>query len=162
MVARTFPGMRKNPGPVSSQIRQMLLATRQTNYYPVRQVEKLAEKFKRKYNRFNISAASKLLWLSNRGTVVIYDQRALDALKGHFGHRIRARNYNTYDEAWREEFDLVDSHIRKAVEQLPKARLFTPANDLSDKQLSWFATQRWFRERVFDVYLWELGGLKLS
>lgn len=157
MVARTFPGMAADPGGISSKIGSQFIATQNSNFDAVRKVESLADKFKSAFGKRNVSAASKLLWLAGRADFVIYDQRALDALKAYFGAKIPTRNYEKYEQAWRSEFDEHDDLIRRAAKKLPKARAFVAQNSLSNTQLQWFSTQRWFRERVFDIYLWEIG-----
>lgn len=54
---------------------------------------------------------------------------------------------------------MFETSIQSAVEQLPKGRMFMRACPLSDEELVRRAKEPWFLERVFDVFLWEIGGI---
>jgi hypothetical protein len=104
-----------------------------------------------------LSAATKLLWLMYRTPVIIYDSQARDALG------TRAGDLETYYACWRSAFRSHTKAIAAACLVLPGASAYcidpwtaTPA------YIERHASQRWFQERVFDVYLWHMGGAKLS
>jgi hypothetical protein len=153
-VSRTFTGL-NTPGKVTL-ILQSLIEVRidQTLLTPSRKVDKLAEKFQETFGKLNLSAASKLLWLSQREPFIIYDTRAVKALTCHFRHRLI--NYSEYSSAWREEYRKHDALIQSAVEELPKARLFMRLPP-SDYELWQMPKETWFMERVFDTFLWMIG-----
>ena len=128
---------------------------------PNEKVERLAAAFKVRFNHSNLSAASKLLWLRYRHPHIIFDARANSALKllnPEFDGR--NRDYAEYASAWRTEFNKCHPEVCSAVEQLsglqPSLQPFMPAGYESTKSID--PREFWFVERVFDIYLWELGG----
>lgn len=127
----------------------------QTLSTPEDKVERLASSLQKTFNQFNLSAASKLLWLSHREPFIVYDTRAVKALTRHFGQRFSS--YREYSIVWREEYAKTKDSIQAAVEQLPKGRMFMRSCPPSDQELVSMAREAWFMERVFDVFLWEVG-----
>ena len=121
-------------------------------------MNKLAEIFEKRFNQYNLSAASKLLWLSYSEPYVVYDNRAVTALRDEFGHRFEERDYSAYSKVWREEYVIFEGSIQSAVEQLPTGGMFMRACPFSDQELIRGAKETWFLERVFDIFLWEIGG----
>jgi hypothetical protein len=154
-VARTFKGL-ASPSKIAL-ILQSLIDVRndRTLKTPDEKVEALAHKFQNSFHRLNLSAASKLLWLSCREPFIIYDTRAAKALSHHFGHRFN--DYTEYSNAWRKEYARAADSIRAAIQQLPKGRIFMRSCSLTDQELLNLAKEVWFTERVFDVFLWEVG-----
>lgn len=122
---------------------------------PHEKVDALAGKFQNSFHQFNLSAASKLLWLSCREPFIVYDARAVKALARNFGHRFN--DYTEYSNAWRKEYARAEDSIRAAVQQLPKGRIFMRSCSFTDQELLDLAKEVWFTERVFDVFLWEVG-----
>lgn len=126
---------------------------------PEVKVKDLAKRFSSEFGKCNISAASKLLWLSYRNPFVIYDSRAVKALKSaRFGCKFAVGNYQEYSRHWRIKYKENEKNIRAAAEQLAGIRNFFPAWHGSKKELLKLVTSTWYLERVFDIYLWELGG----
>jgi hypothetical protein len=120
-------------------------------------VEALAKEFQKKFNRFNLVAASKLLWLSCRDPFIICDKRAVRALKRNLRHNFRAQSYPEYCCAWREEYSKREVAIGTAISRLAAVGQFIPEwKELGD-DLPSLSNEPWFRERVFDHYLWGLG-----
>jgi hypothetical protein len=118
---------------------------------PCEKVDALADRFRQEFNQRNLSAASKLLWLSKRDPFVIYDSRAVDALGEGYG------NYSAFSRAWRTQYKLHKSSIEEAVMKLPEASVFLRTRPSQSKLLQ-IIGETWFRERVFDIYLWERGA----
>jgi hypothetical protein len=120
-------------------------------------VHALAEIFKRRFKQFNLSAASKLLWLSCREPYVVLDSRAVNALvamsDGFTGH-----HYGAYAKVWREQYQKREPLIRAAVAKLPNARMFMREELPPDDILLKMVNESWFMERVFDIYLWIHNG----
>jgi len=157
-VARNFAGLKQ---PENAEFILTSLTTVRTSRVlsgPNDKVTTLAKAFNERFNRYNLSAASKLLWLSCRAPYIIYDTRAVNALIGTFGHNIAERDYPGYSQVWREEYERHEAAIQAAVEQLPKGRLFMRPWAVSDQELVRMAEETWFMERVFDIFLWEVGG----
>jgi hypothetical protein len=124
---------------------------------PVAKVNKLASIFQSRFGQLNVSAASKLLWLSSRCPYIICDSRATKALKKQFHYKHADESYEKYVEAWRNEFTNHKKQIENAANALPRARPFTRANVPSDEDLLKMVNEPWFSERVFDVLLWDIG-----
>ncbi|PKO37723.1 MAG: hypothetical protein CVU33_11640 [Betaproteobacteria bacterium HGW-Betaproteobacteria-6] len=157
-VSRNFKGLSKEPGKVAF-IRKALISVRSKKALsPEKKVEKLTQCLESEFKQFNLSAASKLLWLSFREPFVIYDNRAVEALSKKLRREFSRRDYAEYSAAWRSEYAAVESEIEYAASQLPKGRIFMPSCRLTDRELLQLAKMPWFKERVFDIYLWEVGG----
>ena len=154
-VARTFKGLSDD---VAEQISADLVEVsdrREGNY--IEKVTSLARRFKKDFDQFNLSAASKLLWLRNRRPYLIYDARAVRALR-RLGNK-STDNYTSYCEAWQEEYEKRSEEVSLAANGLVSLpRKYTAAFLLEDRQITDLVQAKWFRERVFDIYLWEIGG----
>lgn len=121
-------------------------------------VERLTQRLHEEFEQNNLSAASKLLWLSYRNPYVVYDGRAVTALIRDLDYRFKTRDYPAYSKAWREEFAKRADSITVAVKQLPNGRIFMRSCPFSDDELLAMAKELWFLERVFDIFLWEVGA----
>ena len=155
-VARTFKGIGKDAN-VAAYIRGCLIQVRgdATLSTPAEKVEKLTDQLQKKFGRANVSAASKLLWLSSRDPFIIYDSRADYALRQQF--KARFGGYREYASVWRNAYVNHEAAIAKAVEELPKARVFMRTAPPLDHEILSIARKTWFKERVFDKFLWEIG-----
>ncbi len=90
------------------------------------------------------SAASKILWMFDRDHVLIMDSRARKAFDRMRGEGVTALNQDDYlgfCERWNDGYKNCKTDIKKACEDLPQ-----------DVQVEWF------RRRVFDKWLWSIGG----
>ena len=156
-VARNFKGLKNDEN--ASFILESLLEVRNNPALlsPDEKVIALVQKLKTRFNRSNVSAASKLLWLSKREPFIIYDTRAVTALTRDLGHKLVEWSYSEYSNAWRKEYAKHEALIENAVEELPKARPFMRVPPASDEELLRMAKETWFMERVFDMFLWEVG-----
>jgi len=121
-------------------------------------VIKLARRFEAKFNKFNLSAASKLLWLRHRSPFLIFDDRAFRSLKRLSQEPFKKQEYLKYVSAWRSTYDQNQNAIKQAVTHLPDALPFVRDWYQSKEEIASLASQDWFQERIFDIYLWELGG----
>jgi len=157
-VSRSFKDL-EDPANLAFIAEALLRVRDQGSSSPSEKVNQLANDFRVHFDRFNLSAASKLLWLTHRKPFVIYDSRAVEALASLSPRRFNYRDYKAYDEVWHEEYQKVEDAVRDAAIQLPKARPFMrSALHQSDQELLRMTTEPWFMERVFDIFLWELGG----
>jgi hypothetical protein len=48
--------------------------------------------------------------------------------------------------------------IEGAISNLPGGRAFMPLTHFTDTELKALSTKTWFKECVFDIFLWEVGG----
>jgi hypothetical protein len=156
-VARNFAGLRED-GRASLVCAALLHIRAQPNLSAEEKVLERARSFNDAGFQHNVSAASKLLWLSDRSPFIIFDSRAFSALKIKFEHRADRRDYLAYCESWRKAYKVHQHEIRDAVKQLPTIMSFLPASTPPAGKLLSIVTTPWFAERVFDIYLWELGG----
>lgn len=99
-----------------------------------------------------ISLTTKFLWLKMKSPVVIYDARAMKALSA------KRKDIEDYYSRWRKQFASHGNEINAACELLPKAHKYSAPNAATPQYIEGIASQPWFKERVFDVYLWDLGG----
>ena len=102
-----------------------------------------------------ISLTTKFLWLKMKSPIIIYDRRASNAL--HITVR-DIRDYRSYYAEWLRQFQLFSDEIDAACTSLSKAREYSAPNAPSSQDVENIASQHWFKQRVFDVYLWEEGG----
>lgn len=124
----------------------------------VRAVCGLAKTFQDKYGDYAISAASKFLWLCERWPIVIYDSRAIRCLNKSGKVRLRSGYYEPYLNEWRRQFRQYEEAIANACADVVRIKDYSFADCMPDDALAALTTNRWFRERVFDKYLWNNGG----
>jgi hypothetical protein len=99
------------------------------------------------------SLTTKFLWLKMKSPIVIYDSRARKALG------TKPEDIGTYYSRWREQFDSSCNEISAACAKLPIVHEYSEAPEVGTPQyIEGIASQPWFKERVFDVYLWSLGS----
>lgn len=156
-VSRNFAGIDQNPRAL--RIAKELVKIRGgANPHPVGTVVALADAFRRAGFQRNISAASKLLWLGTRSPFKIYDDRAWLALRRLGADPGSKGDYAAYFDTWKIEYAKHKVGIDAAVQLLPAAVPFLPFPQPSDAGVRRVVQKGWFKERVFDIYLWELGG----
>lgn len=156
-VARNFKGLKLDER--AEQVRGALLDVRGRSSLSAEQkVIALARSFEEANFQHNMSASSKLLWLSTRRPFIIYDSRALVALQNEYALDARKLDYEAYCLSWRAAYRKSKQDVLRAVNELPKIRSFLPGDTPPDSKLLALVNKPWFRERVFDIYLWELGG----
>jgi hypothetical protein len=124
---------------------------------PEEKVERLAARFKERFNQCNLSAASKLFWLKHRWPYIIHDSRSVHALR-ELGDDFGTPNYSEYCSSWRNQFNRHEVAIRNAASRLHEIRPFVRPWQRTDAELTALASQPWFLERIFDTYLWEMGS----
>jgi hypothetical protein len=159
-VARTFPGMADD-----RKLTLILNALRAFSpdviSSPVETVTSLARQFRADFGKNNLSAASKLLWLTFRSPFLIYDARAVKGLK-FLDHNFKNQHYEDYYATWKTAYANHERDLVRAVSQLPKLQPFFGTWQETKTSLGALSKQCWFRERVFDNYLWELGEANRS
>lgn len=153
-VARNCKGLKSDD--VAKSIIVALNKTAANSGTPEQKVVALARNFRSKFGRFNLSAASKLLWLKGDNGVILYDSRAVAALYD-MECSFEKRDYIAYCESWRKVFSIRRKKVRIAANRLPEARGFLPLK-YQESRLDALITKRWFVDRIFDIYLWEAGA----
>lgn len=124
-------------------------------------VSQLAKDFESEYPREDgkekVSAASKFLWLRCQSPVVIRDDNAFACLKAASCGTLPEGDYGAYWREWRRQFSKRKARIRSACTQLIGVKEFSLAHDMTNEELALVVGKRWFRERVFDKFLWWNG-----
>ena len=155
-VARNFKGLGSDEAAPQAVADALGQVDGNPQLSPEQKVFELASRFEERFDHFNLAAASKLFWLKHRRPYIIYDSRAVKALKD-LGCNFGNANYSEYCECWRKQYRRRQKQIKQAASRLHLVRKFLP-QPATKAQLSAFASQPWFLERVFDIYLWEMGG----
>lgn len=155
-VARTFRGLKSDQA-AQAVADALCQVDEQSALSPEQKVTTLASRFKATFSQFNLSASSKLFWLRHKRPYIIYDSRAVAALRD-LGCTFENANYVEYCNCWRNQYNQRKDAIKKAACRLHEVRSFLPLWHQTEAELKALALQPWFLERVFDIYLWEMGG----
>ena len=100
-----------------------------------------------------LSATTKFLWLKVQSPIIIYDGRARSALNA------KKADIEAYYHRWRDSFDVHAPEIAQACSNLDQVRRYcVDPTALTPRFMEQVASQPWFHERVFDIYLWTVGG----
>ena len=124
---------------------------------PENAVKCLVSLFSKEFKQANLSAATKLLWFRHRRPFVILDTQAISGLR-KLGHKFNPRSYEDYEAEWRKAFNQRKDEICAAVGHLSILQPFLSHWHKSPESIEALAKELWFQERVFDLYLWELGA----
>ena len=154
-VSRTFGGIcpKNNPEIAEKNLDKIVshvsdvMKSRANN---TNKVVNLAKRFKADFGSYNISAASKLLWVLLRGDVTIYDSQAYKALELTSGS-----DYKAFVDAWEAGYASNRKGIKEAIKSLAEIPLvFTAAYAMSPKEFKSTIKSEWFCRRVYDQFLW--------
>jgi len=156
-VARNFKGLNRKRQ-ATNILNALLEARTLYSELPPNRVIHLANNFQLLGFQNNISAASKLLWLSARNPYVIFDARVASALSSMDNTAYNAQGYLEFYRAWKNGYQRDVQKIQSAIEKLPKICRSMQIRVVSDSELSLLMSKKWFKERIYDRYLWELGG----
>jgi hypothetical protein len=110
-------------------------------------VKDVSGQISKMYKRKVLSLTTKFLWLKFRSPVIIYDRQAREALGTDDG------DIDAFYIKWRDTFHNNESDVTAACSSLPIAYRYTTAEPADIAQIS---SEQWFKERVFDMYLWSL------
>jgi hypothetical protein len=155
-VARNFSGLGEDKR-AAKILRAYLEVRSEVSLTAEEMVTALADRFERDKFQYNLSAASKLLWLWARKPFILYDSRGVRALSRRFGHAVGAADYPKYCDAWKAEYQNHREGIDRAVHRLSEVRDFIPTWSMSNVALRRLSNAPWFKERVFDIFLWMAG-----
>ena len=99
-----------------------------------------------------LSLTTKVLWLKVQHPIIILDSNARLALN------VRNADLLTYYKTWRKEYGEQRARVAAACQALMDVRSFCLEPHLSRDKLAELSRAEWFRERVFDIYLWHKGA----
>jgi hypothetical protein len=101
-----------------------------------------------------LSAATKFLWLLRGDPVIIFDSQARAALGTPYA------NYEAFVERWCEEYIHYADAIRKACDSLPRSPDLAADRGACSERARVGVDHEWFRHRVFDIHLWNVGAAR--
>lgn len=102
--------------------------------------------------RETLSLTTKFMWLKFRSPVKIYDSQARTALGTKTG------DIAEFNAVWTESFYEHLADIQSSCERLVQVRNYSIDPKVATPRfIEALSSQAWFQERVFDVYLWNLG-----
>lgn len=102
-------------------------------------------------NRKVLSLTTKFLWLKFKEPVRIYDNQARISLG------TKENNYCTFYEAFSLCYKDKESEIIEACNRLKDAITYSVKPNMNYKDIENLVSEKWFRERVLDMYLWNNG-----
>lgn len=112
-----------------------------------------------------LSATTKFLWLKMKNPIIIFDGRAREGLRIVSDRQSRGALrgapdaiIDEYYGLWREEFKVHEEEIGDACATLEKMHEYADPKIGTGLDIAKIAAEPWFRERVFDVYLWDRGS----
>ncbi len=117
-------------------------------------IQRARDKISAQYGGTDVlSATTKFLWLRFQAPVIIYDSQVREALGTDDA------DLSAYVQAWQSRYDQVRTSIANASSRLTQVLSYaidtTVATESYVQQL---ASEDWFNQRIFDVYLWHSGG----
>ena len=117
-------------------------------------VDQFLKKLSSLYGKRNLmSLSSKLLWLRYRDPFIIYDSRVRTAIG------VRPGNYSEFVKAWLSHYQHLESEIADVCRSLPSLlHYFFPFTSDEEQVAQAICSESWFHRRVFDIYLWHMGG----
>jgi hypothetical protein len=96
-----------------------------------------------------LSTTTKFLWLKMPSKIIIYNSRARKSLGTKSG------DLEAYCSKWRNAYRLYASDVNAACATLLDVRDYlVDTRAASNKYVGAITSNRWFKRRVFDVYLW--------
>ncbi len=126
----------------------------QFKYNSVNEILEIKKLISEKYgNREVLSATTKFLWLKIKSPILIYDSQARTALNSKDG------DLQDFYEKWCSDFKRHQEEIENACSKLSELNLYAVDQKVGTKDyIEKIASESWFHERVFDIYLWNKGG----
>jgi hypothetical protein len=101
----------------------------------------------------SLSFTTKILWLRFKCPIIVYDANSLKVLG------TKKSEFAPFCAAWKEAYGKVRADIETACERLPAVAKFSVfGNDLTREYITELISNDWFKERVFDSWLWHTGA----
>lgn len=122
---------------------------------PVKKILEIETEISNKYgNRGVLSLTTKFLWLKFKSPILIYDSQARIAVGSKNG------DLQDYYENWLAEFENHKEEIQSVCTILSSLSLYVVDQRFADKKyIDEISSNKWFHERVFDIYLWSKGAM---
>jgi hypothetical protein len=120
---------------------------------PVNVIEKIEGQISKAYGgRRVLSATTKFLWFKVRSPIIIYDSQVRKALQTPDG------DLQCFYDIWRDKYNYHNKAIAQACASLSKVSRYACDQTLATPPyVQSISAESWFRQRVFDVYLWHKG-----
>ena len=100
-----------------------------------------------------VSLATKVLWLKLKRPIILYDSQARTAIG------TRPGDLEGFYKQWKAEFQSLAVEIAGVCRKLETMGSYSVNAKLATPQfIRKVASTEWFRERVFDIYLWNRGA----
>ncbi len=121
---------------------------------PVNKILEVESEISKKYgNRGLLSLTTKFLWLKFKSPILIYDSQARIAVESRDG------DLAGYYKNWLIEFENYKDEIQRVCLKLSQHNLYAVDQSIATKEyINKISTNKWFHERVFDIYLWSKGN----
>lgn len=100
-----------------------------------------------------LSGTTKFLWLKLQSPIIIFDGQARVALDTKYA------DIDGFYVRWRNSYEVHAAEIARSCSNLDQVRRYCvdPAA-VTPRFMEQVTSRTWFHERVFDIYLWTLGG----
>ena len=119
----------------------------------VQVIADLHQKVSTAYGGRNVlSAVTKFLWLKLKAPIRIYDSQARRALG------TSENDYAAFYAAFTAKLINVRGEIEDACSRLSDVLSYSATPTAAPEQIRSLTSQSWFRERVLDIYLWNVGN----
>ena len=100
-----------------------------------------------------LSATTKFLWLRLQSPIIIFDRQARTALQS------KHADIDDFYHRWRTSFEVHAPEIAQVCSNLIEVRQYCiDPKAMTPSFMEQVASQTWFHERVFDIFLWTVGG----
>lgn len=152
-IARNLPTIYETDGRYQAVLEALSEVHDATEANTVEVVEALRQTVSNAYGGRNVlSATTKFLWLKLKAPVRIYDSQARCALG------TAENDYRAFYAAFTKKFMAARHEIEHACLRLSEVLSYSAAPTMSREQINALTSQIWFKERVLDIYLWNLGN----
>ncbi|MCW4628021.1 MULTISPECIES: hypothetical protein [Marinomonas] len=100
-----------------------------------------------------LSLTTKFLWLKVKSPIRIYDKQARIALQTESG------DFSAFNDAFSERYSECEEQIVEACSKLKNVLSYSVRPKIRQDEVEDMISERWFRERVLDIYLWNQGNV---
>jgi hypothetical protein len=160
-IARNFPVEHDKSGSRFEKILQIIDSLNASDFEGddvAEQIKRTERRIAEQYDGRNcLSATTKFLWLKLRSPIIIYDSQARLALGSKDG------DLSAFYDRWRHAYSVYADDIAVACQKLAAVRQYSVMpSRVTEEFIETTTSQRWFHERVFDMFLWNIGGRKVT
>ena len=92
------------------------------------------------------------MWLKFKSPVRIYDKQARIALKTKEG------DFTAFNDAFSDQYADCEERIIGACSNLKNVLSYSVQPEMRQNEIEKISSEHWFRERVLDIYLWNVGN----